>query len=172
VTQLDALFVIAELAVAFAGFASIVAILGRRAGRDDPELDGSRIRSMLDTSLLVVAFALIPLLPLEAGLSDQASWRLSAAAFAISGALLLVRMLREVTRLKGVVPGYEPARSWLATSYFLMGSAILVLTAAATAVLSPALFRVAYLWALYSYLTLSGLLFLRLVQSLIAAKAE
>ena len=46
----DTLFVIAEVGVAFAGFASIVSVLSRRGGRDDRYLDLSRLRGMLFSS--------------------------------------------------------------------------------------------------------------------------
>ncbi len=43
------------VAVAFAGFASLVSILGRRSSRDDPRINAVRMRSMILYSLLVVA---------------------------------------------------------------------------------------------------------------------
>ena len=52
--QSELLFSIAEVAVAFAGFASIVGALGRRYSRDDPRLDSFRLRTMLSASLLGV----------------------------------------------------------------------------------------------------------------------
>jgi hypothetical protein len=47
----DALFTVAELAIAFAGFASLAAVIGRRHGGDRPEIDALRLRNMLEASL-------------------------------------------------------------------------------------------------------------------------
>ena len=56
----DNLALIAELAIGLAGFASLVAVVGQRQGRDSRELDVSRLRGMLELSLIVTGFALIP----------------------------------------------------------------------------------------------------------------
>ncbi len=56
----DLFLTIAEVAVAFAGFASLVGILGQRSSRDDPRVLGVRMRGMILFSLLAVAFSLVP----------------------------------------------------------------------------------------------------------------
>ena len=56
----DLLFTIAEVAVAFVGFASLVAILGQRSSKDDPRMISARMRGMVLFSLLAVAFSLLP----------------------------------------------------------------------------------------------------------------
>ena len=94
----DSLHLIAELAVAFAGFASLVAVIGRRQGRDYPHWDAARLGSMLETSLLVIAFSLLPLLPFKAGPSAQSSWRISAGVFAVFG-VALASLLLTVTQV-------------------------------------------------------------------------
>ena len=40
----EVLFIIAEVAVAFAGFASLVGVLGQKVSRDDPRVLGTRMR--------------------------------------------------------------------------------------------------------------------------------
>jgi len=60
VQENDLLLTIAEVAVAFVGFSSLVSLLGRRTSRDDPRLDAIRMRGLIESSLLVVAFSLTP----------------------------------------------------------------------------------------------------------------
>lgn len=76
--EAEILFTIAEVAVAFAGFASIVGVLGRRYSSDDPRLDSFRLRTMLGASLAVVGSSLFPFLPNTYGASDPLIWRISA----------------------------------------------------------------------------------------------
>lgn len=162
----DALFLIAELAVAFAGFASLVAIIGRRRGRDDPIVDAYRIKSMLECALGVAAFSLVPILLHESGVSHQSSFRLSAGLFAAFALLFLIHWGRRGRDLSLRVPGWGlQNRAWRYTVGILSGSAILTLLAAGLGWVGPP--RSAYLWGLYAHLALSGLLFLRLVQSLL-----
>ena len=59
-TVSDLLLSIAEVAVAFAGFASLVSILGRRSSRDSPVVQAARLRGLIISSLIVVAFAFFP----------------------------------------------------------------------------------------------------------------
>ena len=82
----DLLLTIAEVAVAFAGFASLVSILGRRASRDPPIVQAARLRALIVSGLMVVAFAFVPFLPHRMGLSDPSVWRLSSALFAAATA--------------------------------------------------------------------------------------
>lgn len=74
----DILVAISEVAVAFAGFASLVSILGQRRSVDDARVLGVRMRAMLLASLLVVAFALVPLVLVEFGGSTATVWRMSS----------------------------------------------------------------------------------------------
>ena len=54
----DLLLTFAEVAVAFAGFASLVSILGQRSSPDDLRATSVRMRAMILYSLLVVGFSL------------------------------------------------------------------------------------------------------------------
>ncbi len=111
----DALFLIAELGVAFAGFASLVAIIGRRQGRDDPIVDASRIKSMLECALAVAAFALAPLLLHESGISLQSSFRLCAVLFAACGVLFAIVFARRLRDVELRVPSYKRHPAWRPT---------------------------------------------------------
>ncbi len=76
VRDADFLFVVAEVAVAFAGFASIVAVLGQRTTRDHPLTDAFRLRGLLESSLVVVAFSLLPYVLVRISSHELSAWRL------------------------------------------------------------------------------------------------
>ena len=67
----------AEVAVAFAGFASLVGILGRGTSHADPRVLSLRMRAMLLTSLLVVGFALVPVILNGYGAAPHRNWTAS-----------------------------------------------------------------------------------------------
>jgi hypothetical protein len=85
-TQLSAVFVgrgsntiqniglleaVAEVSVAFAGFAGIVSVFGR--SRIDPDVRMWRIRVMILMSLVTLLFALLPSALLESGLMHKSA---------------------------------------------------------------------------------------------------
>ena len=63
-SESELLLTISELSVAFAGFASLASILGRRMSKDDPRLDAGRLLNMLTVSLSLTVLALVPFLPM------------------------------------------------------------------------------------------------------------
>lgn len=73
----DILLTIAEVAVAFAGFASLVGVLGQRSSADDPRVMGVRMRAMLLSSLMVVGFSILPILLAAYGASPDLIWSAS-----------------------------------------------------------------------------------------------
>ena len=97
--EADLLLTVAEVAVAFAGFASLVGILGQRSARDDPRVLGARMRGMVLFSLLAVFFALLPILLARYGLDDVLVWRTSSALFAFALASVGVWLIWTVSRL-------------------------------------------------------------------------
>jgi hypothetical protein len=159
------LHVVAELAVAFAGFASLVSILGTRRGRDAPEIDALRLRGMLETSLLVAAFALVPILVHESGLDAALSWRVSAGCFAFSVACVFIVQKRR-TNAAAPETGYQAPHHLTATFYFLVFVSFGSLLGTTLGVLPNASF--AYGLGLFAFLAYAGLLFVRLVSSLLS----
>jgi hypothetical protein len=93
----DTLLTIAELAVALAGFASLVSIIGRR--RNDATRDSFRLRMMLEVSFRNALFALLPLPFLQLVPSDPIIWRIS------SGLYLVAIVGHTILRLRTNVPG-------------------------------------------------------------------
>jgi len=95
----ETLFTIAEVAVAFAGFASIVSVLASQAGRDNPGVDATRLRALLYTSLCATFLCFVPVLLFRLGLSPSSAWRLSGIALLLSTGLSAVRNGRDVRTL-------------------------------------------------------------------------
>lgn len=107
-SESEVLLTIAEVAVAFAGFASLVGMLGRRSALDDPRVLGVRMRAMLLTSLLVVAFTILPLVFDAYGLGEGTVWRASSLLLVVA-ALVYLRWLLLSFRSLGEV-GITPSR--------------------------------------------------------------
>lgn len=95
----DLLLTISEVAAAFAGFASLVTILGQRTPGDDVRVSSLRMRAMVLYSLLVVAFALVPFVLNRYGLPELVVWRVSSVLFAIAIAAVEAWLIRQVIRL-------------------------------------------------------------------------
>ena len=86
--SLDHLTTIAELAVAFAGFAGIVVVLKREDDDVWTALENARLWGLLVVSLPVTIFALIPIAVSSAGYAEPVVWRISATICVI--ALVLI----------------------------------------------------------------------------------
>lgn len=106
--ETEILLTVAEVAVAFAGFASLVSILGRGTSADDPRVLSIRMRAMLLTSLLVVGFSLVPVLLGSYGASPRVAWVASSVSLLLA-TLAYYRWLQ-----KGIVTlgraGLTPSR--------------------------------------------------------------
>ena len=160
----DNLALIAELAIGLAGFASLVTVIGHRQGRDSRELDVSRLRGMLELSLIVTGFALIPHIPHQAGMSEALVWQSCSGLFAAVAAAFTIFKIREVLLL----PRHDFHYPWFVFWVGLSASAVISLGVAALGLLAP---TSAYLWGLYVYLAIAALTFLRLVRSLLEGRA-
>jgi hypothetical protein len=90
----DTLLTIAEIAVALAGFASIVSVIAQRAEESSRVADSHRLRLMLEVALRNAGFAVLPLPFLQFAPSDPMIWR------AASGLYLAVALVHGVIRLK------------------------------------------------------------------------
>ena len=90
----DTLLAIAEIAVALAGFASIVSVIAQRAEESSRVADSHRLRLMLEVALRNAGFAVLPLPFLPVASSDPIAWRVA------SGIYLVVALVHGVIRLK------------------------------------------------------------------------
>ena len=85
--EAEVLLTLAEVSVAFAGFASLVGILGHATSAADARVLSLRMRAMLLASLLVVAFSLIPVIVSGYGAAPHLAWTVSS--FMLLGATLI-----------------------------------------------------------------------------------
>lgn len=124
------LFTLAEVAVAFVGFSSLVSILGRTRSRDDPRLDAIRMRGLIESSLLVVGGSLLPPILSLYPLSPQAVWRGAAFLFFAAGVTLSVLELLRARRLVAELREDDtPFRAWVGIP--MMGTVLAALAVSA-----------------------------------------
>lgn len=148
----DLLLTTAEVSIAFAGFASLVSLLGRRRGEQTLLLDVARLRGMIFSSLLALAFSLFPFLPHALGASTEAVWRISSGIFFLPGGALIWVQIRYLKQA-----GWSQAGSL----YVNFPLALLILgLLAANALLDFGKFSAGiYVFCLFSFLFVSGFLF-------------
>jgi hypothetical protein len=156
----DVLIVIAEVSVAFAGFAGIVAVFRQRDLEEWALLDAARFRFMVEFSLTTILFALLPFVFHYLGASPTATWSACSALMAATiGGLLVIASFR-VHFLRSQASGFSPALLHFMQAVTLLTIALLVLNALRigfTAEFGP------YLAALAWFLVGSGINFFRLL---------
>ena len=158
----DFLFIVAEIAAAFAGFASLVAALSKRGNRspEQERLDFLTLQNVLLLSLLAVAFALLPNLLERQNLSPAVAWRSSAAAFALGVGSYCAYILRQI-------PGrYRELRQKVPFSFRLNAGILLLCLVAQGFCAAGAAPLSAYLLGLSALLYNAGFGFVRLFVSL------
>jgi hypothetical protein len=82
--ETETLLTVAEVAVAFAGFASLVSILGRGTADAHPKILSLRMRAMLISSLLVVGYALVPVIVHGYGARPHMAWVVSSVMMLVT----------------------------------------------------------------------------------------
>jgi hypothetical protein len=96
----DTLLTIAEIAVALAGFASLVSVIGGRQNDTSRVFASLRLRTMLEVAFRNTFFALLPLPFLQLAPSDPILWRISSGLYIATtiGYFFLRRRENESTR--------------------------------------------------------------------------
>ena len=152
----DTLLTIAEIAVALAGFASIVSVIARRADEKSRVADSYRLRLMLEVALRNAAFAVLPLPFLQLVPADPVLWRIASGFYVVAA---LVHGLIRLRSQRGVGP------HWFTRS----AQVLLALTATTSAAnvlgLGGANAFSLYLASLLFGLSASGLAFLAVAAS-------
>lgn len=123
--EAETLRTLAEVGIALAGFTGIVAVLGRRARGDWTPVELARMRLLLEASLGVVFFALVPVLLQMAVRSQQAVWRLSNVFSAVFHISIMALFFRRAFLL--AVPSLRPSERRVV--YPLAGAGIGVIAA-------------------------------------------
>jgi hypothetical protein len=155
----DLLQTFAEIAAAFAGFASLISVLGRSA----EFIDSSRLLGMVRTSLIATGFALFPFVPVALGVPEATAWRFSAGLlFVVSGTHTFFTWQKLYHMwTKGVF------RVRVGYFTFPMGAVQLLLAASACLTPSPARAAGLYVASVAGLLSISGVLFLGVFTSFI-----
>jgi hypothetical protein len=160
----DLLLTSAEVAVTFAGFASLVSIFGGRTSRDGAHIDRNRLRTMLVCSLAVAALCFVPFVPQQYGLAEATSWRLSSVA-------LLAAILGLVARVARDYRAVREAGIRLSLGIRILNSGLLLgpllLAIANVAGWSGTYTSGHYLVCLLALLALAGVQFARMIDSLV-----
>jgi hypothetical protein len=155
----DTLYALAQVSVAFAGFAGLMAFVRERAAGPLTRVQRNRLIGMVRVALIVTAFALLPIVVSAQGLSDTTTWRVSGALFATAFAPITVIAWRRLLEIrKAAVPAAVPFIPQVATVGLL-----LLLGSVASAEHSSGL----YLAGLFFVLLVSGALFFTLVVTLL-----
>jgi hypothetical protein len=150
---------IAEVAVALAGFSGVVVALGRRSGGAWASSDKTRLRTMLDLSFLAAFLAIMPFILFHGGLESSSIWAWSSGL----GALVMgVRLIRALPQLASIWRDSSVSRPLVATMRSLQAAIVLVLAANATGFGLGQSFT-PYLIALVGLLAMSALMFVRLL---------
>jgi len=162
VSEADVLLTIAEVAVAFAGFASLVGILGQRSSADDPRVIAVRMRGMLLSSLMVVGFSIFPILLAGYGASGDLTWTISSLVLLAATASYYRWFVVALLKLsEAKIPTTDFQRRVVVPILFLVAISLAVLLGVNVFFATPAV----YLTALALLLFQSGFAFCLIVFS-------
>ena len=165
--RIDVLLTIAEVAVAFAGFASLASLIGRESSSADPRVDAVRLRNMLSSSMSVVALSLVPVLVLPVAPSEALGWIVSSAIALVWATISMVRGFRRARPIRDA-PGYDFAghRNTQVLGVLLIGGLLINSTGVPGSYSDDI-----YLGTLLLALAMSGMLFARVVASVLGGDA-
>jgi hypothetical protein len=99
----ELLLTTAQIGMALAGFAGLATLLGRPGPRASAQLNEIRFRSMVELSLALAAFSLLPFVPAELGASEAGAWRISSAFYAAIAAFFSAQSVARNRRALGRV---------------------------------------------------------------------
>ena len=164
----DFLFIVAEIAIAFAGFAGLVVAISGRQGRsaERARLELVLLRTVLLVGLLVVAFALFPSLLSELGAEPEVAWRVSASVYFFALGGLAVRNAPRNIAAHRAANQRVPITVWLTTTLTFV--LVIVLALCAIGILPAS----SYLVALAGSLIMAGASFVRVFMSVGGASAD
>ena len=151
------LFIVAEIGAAFAGFATLVAVISDRSGRPAEEvwLHFRLLQNALTGSLLAIPFAILPTVIWRQAVDPTFAWRVSASlcslALASYMAYVIPRLLR-ATRAAGQSVG-----ATFSLNSLLTGAWAIVFAGCAVGAFPTS----SYLVALTGLLGSAGMVFLR-----------
>jgi hypothetical protein len=146
----------AEVAVAFAGFASLISVLGRHSSRDDPRVLAVRMRAMILSSLIVVIFSLLPVVLNRYGLDEPTTWHMASILLLAATTAFVAFIARSVQLLLRFA---LPKPRWVGYPVFTLLSSAFLLAAANATFISASARSAVYLTSLLLLLLLASLAF-------------
>ena len=163
----DLLMVIAQVSVAFAGFASLASALGDRSNPEETPVDAGRLANMLVASLCTAMLALVPTIPALFGFTESIVWRSSALVAILTWVSVIPGVLTRTKRMKQYA-GYNAATSTAGIGL----AAIAGLGFFASALGFPAgRLPATYIGGLLALVLVSAMLFFRIITSLLRPHA-
>ena len=154
--------VLAEIAIAIAGFSGVVAALTIHTAQWS-ELDKIRLRALLQASLGTAFFSLLPLVLSSTTLRSPTVWVIASSTWLIYMGASTIPFVLQAMGKSGAAPD-GLGRPMLALFMAIVGSAVVM------QVLNVAVLRTAWphLAAMLSGLFAASVAFIRLIQSLIS----
>lgn len=168
----DTLLTVAEISVAFAGFAGIASVVARSRESVDSRVNAVRLHNMVDIALSVVLLAFAPILLWEVFspmLGDAGwFWRITSA-FALVWSLAMYRRLNKRSQPVEHLAGYD-MRGHKRLKVLAFVGLLLIMSN----VVFPNHNHVyaAYLACVFFALTACGMLFMRILNALLVVDAE
>ena len=158
----EILDVIAKVAVALAGFTGIfTASIFNKEAKEFSGMDKLRIKVMIDSSLMVVIFAIFPMvLNTWEALGEAMVWKISGVTFVFYIILNMIRRTSDWRKILNHASYSEsPLVGYLMNIGYILG-ALLILSSIAFNILSlPALYITQLFWGIIS----GGLMFHRIL---------
>ncbi len=162
-SESELLLTVAELAVAFAGFASLASILRRRLAKDDPRVDAGRLLNMLLVSLSLTLLSLVPFVPMLLEWSTRQVWGASGAVGFAAMSVLSWSALRRAAEMRRY-PGFNPAANAINHALFIAAVIGFLLSALGFPRVNPA---ASYFASIALLLCSCAILFFRVIASLV-----
>lgn len=147
---------LAEVAVALAGFSGLLAGIRQRSERQS-RINVTRLRTIVETSLSVLAFSLLPTVLHGLGVSEVGAFRISAVSF-LAGFIPLT--VQGIHRFRVASGGSTLSSSPLLVGTYLVAATTLVAGVACSVGLPRSAVPTLYLVALASTLAIGALNFL------------
>src|SRR5437773_2964505 len=103
----DTLTTFALVSVAFAGFAGLAGALSEERSSEAIDIAAMRLRGVVEGSLIVVAFALLPLIVLDLASNDALAWQLLSIALALTQIIYVASIAKRARQLPLGGPGWR-----------------------------------------------------------------
>ena len=166
----ELLSLIAEIAVGFTGFAAIASALGQSPSAADARLDRLRLRNLVETGVVIVIMALVPLVFLQTESGPAWAWRVSSGLLA--AALIALMVLHGSRNRAANVSSLAGYSRWAGIVLWTLGSGALAALLVASVVPGSIRLEVAYVFALAQMTAILGIYFLRIAASRLAHRMD